>query len=101
MKSILHDKRERTCYLCRMLHNDDSYKTILEEHHVFHGSSNRKNAEKWGLKVYLCHYHHQDGPEAVHKRPDIDLMLKKIAQRAFQKKYPEKEFIVIFGKNYL
>lgn len=100
MKSILHNKKDRTCFLCMMLHNDDSPKANLHEHHVIHGWANRKLSEKYGLKVYLCLYHHETGKEAVHQNADINKMLKAYAQRTFEKKWPEKDFYGIFGKNY-
>ena len=58
-------------------------------------------SEKYGLKVYLCLYHHEIGREAVHQNADINKMLKAYAQRAFEKKWPEKDFYLIFGKNYV
>lgn len=84
-----------------MLHNDDSQKGNLHEHHVIHGWANRKLSEKYGLKVYLCLYHHENGREAVHQNAGINKMLKAYAQRTFEKKYPEKDFYGIFGKNYI
>lgn len=101
MKSILHDKKDRTCFLCMMLHNDDSQKENLHEHHVIHGWANRRLSEKYGLKVYLCLYHHEIGREAVHQNDRLNKMLKAYAQRAFEKKWPEKSFYEIFRKNYI
>lgn len=101
MKSILHDKKDRTCFLCMLLHNDDSQKEILHEHHAIHGWANRKLSEKYGLKVYLCLLHHEKGREAVHQNARINKMLKAYAQRAFEKKWPEKDFYKIFKKNYI
>lgn len=101
MKSILHDKKDRTCFLCMMLHNDDSPKANLHEHHVIHGWANKKLSEKYGLKVYLCLNHHEIGREAVHQNADTNKMLKAYAQRTFEKKWPEKDFYKIFKKNYI
>lgn len=101
MKSILHNKKDRTCYLCMLLHGDDSRKEALHEHHVIYGWANRKLSEKYGLKVYLCLGHHEIGSEAVHINREIDLQIKEIAQRAFEIMWPEKSFREIFGKNYL
>lgn len=101
MKSILHDKKDRTCFLCMWLHGDDSYKEILEEHHVFFGRALRKLAEKYGMKVYLCIFHHRTGREAVHQNGSINKMVQAYAQRAFEKKWPEKNFYSIFGRNYI
>lgn len=101
MKSILHDKKDRTCFLCMLLHDDDSIKNNLHEHHVIHGWANRRLSEQHGLKVYLCLQHHEIGPEAVHKNDRLNKMLKAYAQRAFEKKWPEKDFYGIFKKNYI
>lgn len=37
MKSIIHSKDERTCFLCMALHGDYSQQVVLEEHHVMYG----------------------------------------------------------------
>ncbi len=100
-ESILHNKKDRTCFLCMMLHGDDGYKDVLHEHHVIHGWANRKLSEKYGLKVYLCLIHHETGKEAVHRNAQVSDMLKCYAQRAFEKKFPEKNFRQIFGRNYI
>lgn len=100
MKSIMQDKQERTCYLCMMLHSDFSVKQT-QEHHVIFGTANRKLSEKYGLKVYLCLEHHEEGREAVHRNAVNALILKKEAQKAFEKRWPELDFRKIFGKNFL
>ena len=101
MKSILHDKKDRTCFLCMLLHGDDSYKEVLHEHHVIFGLANRRLSERHGLKVYLCLQHHEIGPEAIHRNAEISDMVQAYAQRAFEKKWPEKNFYSIFGRNYI
>lgn len=103
MKSIMHDKNDRTCYLCMKLEDDYSTYPYLEEHHVAYGKGNRKLSERYGLKVYLCHRHHNDqfSPVAVHNNPEIRQELCEDAQRAFMAKYPDKSFRAIFGMNYL
>lgn len=92
-KSILQD--EKCCYLCES-HN------WLEEHHVF-GAANRKNSEKYGLKVYLCHSHHNEPPDGVHHNKAVRLHLQTIAQKKAMETYEwtEDDFREIFGKNYL
>ena len=30
----------------------------LEKHHIIYGTGNRKVADRHGLWIYLCHYHH-------------------------------------------
>lgn len=100
MKSIMHDKEDGTCYLCMLLHNDYQRRANLEEHHVFMGPS-RRNSEKYGLKVYLCNQHHTNSKEAVHVSYEVCRILQSAGQQAFMKKYPDKDFMKIFGKNYL
>lgn len=101
MKSIMHDKRDRTCYLCMKLYDDDSIKAVLQEHHIFGGTANRKLSEKYGLKVYLCLAHHLTGPEAVHKDAKVAILLKQEGQRTFERIFSNLDFMKIFGKNYL
>ena len=102
MRSILQ-KNKDICYLCSVMDGDDSYKPDTEEHHIFPGNPNKKLSERYGLKVYLCIKCHRTGEEAVHNQPNRgrDLYLKMIAQKAFEKRYPLKDFKAIFGKNYL
>lgn len=73
----------------------------IHKHEVFFGS-NRKKSIKYGLVVPLCRECHQ-GTSGVHGRDghDLDTYLKKLAQEAFEKEYPDKDFIQEFGKNYL
>lgn len=98
MKSIMQ-KKDGRCYLCMMLYNDYSAKPV-QEHHVIFGRANRKLSEKYGLKVYLCIYHHTEGPEAVHRNAELSKKLKVIAQRTFRETFPELDWMSIFGKNY-
>ena len=102
MKSIMHQK-DGTCYLCMKLNFDYSTKTGLQEHHVIFGMGNRKLSERYGLKVYLCSWHHlaSGGPEAVHRNENTRRMLCRDAQRCFEKHYPGLSFREIFGKNWL
>lgn len=74
---------------------------VLEEHHIFFGNPGRKNSEKYGLKVYLTPERHR-GKNGPHQNRDIDLMLKRLAQRAFERVHGNRElFMKIFGRNYL
>lgn len=103
MKSIMHSKEDRTCYLCMLLHNNYRGQRVLQEHHVIFGTGNRKLSDKYGLMVYLCPGHHlaSGGPEAVHRNQKIRLMLAKKGQQAFEREYPTLSFREIFGINYL
>ena len=64
---------------------------------MIHGTSNRKNSEKHGLKVWLCCEHHH----LVHMNREVDLSLIQIAQIKFEETHTREEFMAIFGKNWL
>lgn len=100
-KSIIQEKSGGECYLCDLFLGIDTPAPIREEHHVMHGTANRRLAEHYGLKVYLCPYHHRSGPQAAHRCHQTDIMLKRTAQREFERKYSRKKWMEVFGKNYL
>lgn len=100
-RSIMQDKADGECYLCRKLLGIDTPAAYREEHHAMHGTANRKLAEHYGLKVYLCLYHHRSGPEAVHRCHETDLLLKQDAQKIFEHKYGHTKWMEVFKKNYL
>lgn len=90
-KSII--QRDKYCYFC-------GAERMLEDHHIFNGA-NRSKSEKYGLKVWLCHYCHNEPPRGVHhNRQNMD-KLRKIGQKAFMEKYPDKDFVFEFGRNFL
>lgn len=92
MNSIIQNKKE--CYFC-------GSQNALEEHHCILGK-NRKNAEKYGLKVWLCYEHHR-GTYGVHGKVGSVLQnkLKVIAQQKFEETYKDLHFLDIFKINYL
>lgn len=75
-----------------------------EKHHIFHGSANRKICDGYlSLQVYLCPDCHR-GTNGVHGKNghELDLALKRSGQRIFEADYgTRKEFIKLFGRNYL
>lgn len=91
MESIL--QVEKKCFLC-------GRQTMLECHHALHGTANRKNAEHYGLKVWLCRDCHT-GTNGVHRNREKDLKVIRYAQEKFEEQYGREEFIKVFGKNYL
>lgn len=91
MESILDNKTE--CFVCRTTKN-------LHKHHIYYGVQNRDNSEKWGCVVWLCREHHV-GQTGVHFNKDFNDQLKMVTQLAFEKRYPNENFVAIFGKNYL
>lgn len=100
-KSIMHDRKDGTCYLCMLLHGDHGRKTRLEEHHVMEGTANRKLSEHYGLKVYLDPEHHRLSQESPHRNAEINERLHVEAQKAFEKKYSHEEWMKVFGRNYI
>lgn len=92
MRSIIQN--EKKCYLCGS--------TVgLERHHCIFGDGWRKLADKYGLTVWLCGYHHRDNRNGVHGNNELAKQLKKVAQGAFEKKYSHEKWMQIFGRNYL
>ena len=99
MKSIIQDKKE--CFICRVNYDVETT-TGLHEHHIFEGHGRRKQSEKYGLKVYLCHRHHNsDTRFGVHFQKQRDLELKQLAQRKFEETHTREEWMLLMGKNYL
>jgi hypothetical protein len=95
VKIHLQDKKE--CWVCGTTQN-------LESHHVYEGNGRRAKSEKYGLKVYLCHNHHNEnipGDAGVHHNAVLDGVLKRMAQRKFEEVYPRELFVKEFGKSYL
>lgn len=92
LKSIIQDKKE--CLICGSW--------MVEDHHIFFGVGKRPLSEKYGLKVWLCNRHHT-GSAGVHSKHGhiLDQKLKKLGQQAFEHKYPDLEFLKVFGKSYL
>lgn len=93
MESIISNEYE--CLVCgdiRMLH----------KHHIFYGTANRKQSEKYGCWCYLCDYHHNKSGNGVHFNRSLDLNLKRHCQKKWEEIHGDREeFIRTFGKSYL
>lgn len=88
MKSVL--QTEKKCFVCGTTCN-------LHDHHIFFGTANRKQSEKYGMKVWLCQEHHT-GSAGAHFNKDLDMHLKKY----FEANLGTREaFRSVFGKSYL
>ena len=74
----------------------------LHKHHVFNGP-NRRLSEQDGLWVWLRWDHHiENSPHRTpHNSADVDLMLKKFAQRKYEETHTREEFMARYGRNYL
>lgn len=86
------------CYFCGSDH--------VHLHEVIHGTANRKKSKEDGLVLPLCKFHHGE----VHNKPDLDLRLKKIAEKIWLDTYTYAgrnrddrivDFIKRYGINYL
>lgn len=86
------------CYFCGSDH--------VHLHEVIHGTANRKKSKEDGLVLPLCQFHHSE----VHNKPDLDLRLKKIAEKIWLDTYTYAgrnrddrivDFIKRYGINYL
>jgi hypothetical protein len=97
MKSIMQD--EKKCYFCG---NTEG----LDEHHVFGGNPGRQNAEKYGLKIWVCNNFtrnkcHKEIHEGVETK-ELMHYLHREGQKAFERECGTREdFMRIFGRNYL
>lgn len=86
--------KEESCIMCGSVQR-------LHRHHIFHGSSNRKQSEKHGYVCWLCFRHH-NGEEGVHFNRAADLELMRSAQAYFEEhEGTREEFRAIFGKSFL
>ena len=74
---------------------------MVQNHHIFGGTANRKLSEKYGLKVPLCWYHHHDSKTGVHFSKGLAERLHQEGQRTFEETHTREEFKEIFKKNYL
>lgn len=94
-KSLFQDEEtQRKCWLCG--------RPATEWHHIFN-ASNKKNSERYGAMVRLCHYCHNEPPKGAHHNKETRNYLCKVAQDRIQEEYsmPTDEWLRIFGKNYL
>lgn len=73
----------------------------LHKHEIFFGSGKRELSKYYGLVVPLCWVCHEHSKDGVHHNRELDLHLKYLGQMAFEAEYPELDFLVIFGRNYI
>jgi hypothetical protein len=96
MKSIMQSEKE--CYFCKNTQG-------LDEHHVF-GGPNRKIAEKYGLKIWVCNNFtrnkcHKEIHEGVETKELMEYLHRE-GQKAFEREWGTREdFMWLFGRNYL
>lgn len=91
-KSVIFDDMEH-CFVCGSPH--------VQVHHIFFGTANRKQSDKYGYVAPLCQEHHT-GKHGVHFNKDLDAFLKKLSQEHFEAKHGDRNaFRKVFGKSYL
>lgn len=70
--------------------------------HEVYFAYNRLTSIKNGFCVGLCAWHHNlGGKECVHENKKMDLELKRLYQREYEKTHTRKEFMNLIGRNYL
>lgn len=94
-KSIL--QKDKECYLCRRFYNLRTTRG-LEEHHILFGRGRRELSERYGLKVWLCHNHHNEPHMGVHFDPAARRVLEQAAQFAFDELHGPGSFAEVFGE---
>lgn len=84
------------CLICEARDN-------LHIHEVFFGNGKREISIREQLCVSLCPYHHNASNHGVHLNRELDLKVKRWAEKKWLE-YNNKtieDFIKVFGKNYL
>ena len=86
---------EKECYVCGTDRN-------LHKHHIFFGTANRSQSEKFGCWCWLCADHHNLSNDSAHRNRALDVKLKTDCQKILEKRGLTRErFMYVFGKNYL
>ena len=80
------------CFLCGRLATD--------RHHLINGLAYRSKADEYGLVVWLCRSCHNEVHFGKRSR-ELSDYLRKVGQRMFEEKYPNKSFLKTFGINFL
>ena len=72
-----------------------------ERHEIF-PKHNRDNSKRYGLWIAVCPMCHRLGEKNCHNESEGEFRyLREEAQQLFEEEYPDKDFLAIFGKNYL
>lgn len=70
-------------------------------HEVFYGTANRRISIENGFCVGLCHKEHNMSNKSVHKNRAMDMELKRVYQKEYEKTHDRDSFIALIGKSYL
>ncbi len=90
-RSVIVDDMEH-CVCCG--------KEMIQIHHIFYGTANRKLSDQDGYVIPLCHNHHT-GKEGIHFNKDMDEYWKQIAQKHYEKHHSRQAFIKRYGRSWL
>lgn len=90
-RSILTDNLD-VCFVCGRRRE--------EIHHIYYGSGRRPISDKNGFIVPLCSAHHR-GIHGVHFNKKLDLAIKRLCQKEFEKTGTREDFLKLIGRNYL
>ena len=99
-KSIIQTEKE--CYICRRWYTVKTTRG-LEEHHILPGPR-RSFSEQHGLKVWLCHQHHNEPGFSAHYNSTVALALKDAAQEKYEDKNgpgAHAAWMAAVGKDYI
>ena len=70
-------------------------------HEVYFGTSNRQISIQNGFCVGLCNIHHNMSNNSVHHNREMDLILKRLYQKEYEKTHTRDDFIRLIGRSYL
>ena len=70
-------------------------------HEVYYGTANRRISIQNGFCVGLCHGEHNLYTKSVHNDRKMDLELKQLYQKEYEKSHTREEFTKLIGKSYL
>ena len=92
-RESLFSTSEDECYLCG--------RCVRVERHEIFGGANRSNSKRYGLWINVCPNCHRTDKDSIHLAPEKHTDLKIEAQQLFEEAYIDKDFMSIFGRNYL
>lgn len=92
MDSILQSRRE-----CIITGETDR----LHKHHIYFGNPNRRISEENGFWCWLRWDWHNGAKYGVHFNHTLDMDLKRLCQREYEKTHGRDEFVRLIGKSYL
>lgn len=73
----------------------------LHKHHVYFGNPNRRISEENGFWCWLRWDWHNGAKYGVHFNHTLDMDLKRLCQREYEKTHGRDEFVRLIGKSYL